>query len=430
MDISSFLLIITILIYAFSKTLETCFTELDTNKIKYGLDNNKEKYVVLNQYSDKNHILEATMRFTTIVSCVCATIFSWIAFSNSLIFQFSTVIENRNLSIALASGFLFLCLSVFMYIFGNLLAQKIGTSFAEDIVFATIKQVHFLAIILRPITFISSAVAYLIAKPFGVKAEEENVTQEEIRILMDAGEGHGVIDETEKEMINNIFEFNNTLVGDIGTHRTDIVAVPSTATLEDVIAVVEEEKFSRIPVYNENIDDIIGFFRTRDLLKFFIDKTHYKEFDLNKIILQPYFVPFSKKSAELFEEMQKNKVQMAIIIDEYGGTAGIVTMEDLIEEIVGNIFDEYDEDEDEIQEINENTYVVAGKTEIDLIEELFNVQLNVEDDYDTIGGFLIGQLGRIPDEQEHPEITIENLIFKIEKFEDKRIELIKIHKIA
>ncbi|MDD3570946.1 MAG: hemolysin family protein, partial [Lachnospiraceae bacterium] len=224
------------------------------------------------------------------------------------------------------------------------------------------------------------------------------------------------------------FEFNNTLVGDVATHRTDIVAVGLNSTLRDILTVISEEKFSRIPVYDENIDDIIGFFRVRDLLKFYADGSNGENFKFNDIILEPYFVPFSKKTDELFEDMQKNKVQMAIVIDEYGGTAGIVTMEDLIEEIVGNIFDEYDVDEEEIREIDENTFLVKGTTQIDEVEELFNVEFEDNNYYDTIGGFLIGQLGRIPDEEERPKVTVGKLVFKVEKIDDKRIELIKIHK--
>ena len=208
------------------------------------------------------------------------------------------------------------------------------------------------------------------------------------------------------------------------------MAVPISASLDEVIEVISGEKFSRIPVYDENIDDIIGIFRVRDLLKFYIDGNNGQNFQLNDIIIEPYFVPFSKKTDELFEDMQKNKVQMAVVIDEYGGTAGIVTMEDLIEEIMGNIFDEYDEEEEEIYQIDENTFLIQGTTEIEDVADALGIELENSDDYDTIGGYLIGKLERIPDDNERPKIEVGQCVFKIEKIFYKRIELIKVHKNA
>ncbi len=183
------------------------------------------------------------------------------------------------------------------------------------------------------------------------KAEQENnITEEGIRQMVDAGGDMGSIDETEKEMINNIFDLSNISVGEIATHRTDIVAIPLDATLEDITNVITEEKYSRIVVYDESIDNIVGVFHVKDMVKYILGDAKRMEedyFHIEDILMTPYFVPFSKKTDELFQEMQKEKVHMAIVIDEYGGTAGIVTMEDVIEEIVGNIFDEYDVEEEE-----------------------------------------------------------------------------------
>ena len=262
------------------------------------------------------------------------------------------------------------------------------------------------------------------------KAEQENnITEEGIRQMVDAGGDMGSIDETEKEMINNIFDLSNISVGEIATHRTDIVAIPLDATLEDITNVITEEKYSRIVVYDESIDNIVGVFHVKDMVKYILGDAKRMEedyFHIEDILMTPYFVPFSKKTDELFQEMQKEKVHMAIVIDEYGGTAGIVTMEDVIEEIVGNIFDEYDvEEEEDICPIGEDDYRINGTTDLGDVEELLGIAFEDDEDYDTLGGYLIGRLGRIPDEEEKPEISVSGWLFQGESIEEKRIEKVR-----
>lgn len=258
------------------------------------------------------------------------------------------------------------------------------------------------------------------------KHAQHTVTEEGIRQMVDAGGDNGSIDESEKEMINNIFELSNTSVEEIATHRTDIVAVPLEATLEEIKEVLMEEKYSRIVVYEDNIDNIVGVFHVKDLVKYILtDSTRMEEgnFHLEDITMQPYFVPFSKKTDELIEEMQREKVHMAIVIDEYGGTSGIVTMEDVMEEIVGNIFDEYDlEEEEDICPIDENSYSISGKADLQDVAEQLGIVFEDDEDYDTLGGYLIGRLGRIPEDDEMPEIAVGGWLFQIKQFEEKRIE--------
>ena len=258
-----------------------------------------------------------------------------------------------------------------------------------------------------------------------VQGKENTVTEEEIRQMVDAGGDNGSIDENEKEMINNIFELSNISAGSIATHRTDIVAVPLDATLEDIKDVMAAEKYSRILVYDDNIDNIVGVYHVKDMVKYILaDVTRVEEgnFHLEDLLMEPYFVPFSKKVDELLEEMQLEKVHMAIVIDEYGGTAGIVTMEDIMEEIFGNIFDEYDEEEEEdITLVEENVYRMNGSTDLQDVEEQLGVEFEEDDDYDTLGGYLIGCLGRIPEDDEIIEISVHGWLFQVEVFEEKRI---------
>lgn len=268
----------------------------------------------------------------------------------------------------------------------------------------------------------------LISKLLRVKeAEKENhVTEQEIRQMVDAGGDNGSIDENEKEMINNIFELSNISVGNIATHRTDIVAVPLDATLEEIKSVMGEEKYSRIVVYDDNIDNIVGVYHVKDMVKYILaDVTRVKEdhFHLEDILMQPYFIPFSKKVDELLQEMQMEKVHMAIVIDEYGGTAGIVTMEDIMEEIFGNIFDEYDvEEEEDITLMEDGVYRINGTTDLQDVEEQLEITFEENEDYDTLGGYLIGQLGRIPEEDEAIEIPLCGWLFRVEGIEEKRID--------
>lgn len=276
--------------------------------------------------------------------------------------------------------------------------------------------------------FIGSNFVYLLLdeRPDWKVVCVDALTEEGIRQMVDAGGSNGSIDESEKEMINNIFELSNTSVEEIATHRTDIVAVPLEATLAEIKEVLMEEKYSRIVVYEDNIDNIVGVFHVKDLVKYILtDSTRMEEgnFHLEDIMMQPYFVPFSKKTDELIEEMQREKVHMAIVIDEYGGTSGIVTMEDVMEEIVGNIFDEYDlEEEEDICPIDENSYSISGKADLQDVAEQLGIVFEDDEDYDTLGGYLIGRLGRIPEDDEMPEIAVGGWLFQIKQFEEKRIE--------
>ena len=231
---------------------------------------------------------------------------------------------------------------------------------------------------------------------------------------------------TEKEMINNIFEFDNKLVSEVMTHRREISGIPVEAKLAEVKKILKNEQYTRFPIYDESIDNIVGVVHLKDLLKYY-DQAKTKTFNLAKIMRKPYFVPESKHIDELFYELQKKSTHFAVVIDEYGGTAGIITIEDLIEEIVGDISDEYDEDEKMITQISDFTFDVDGSIELDVLEEKCEVALPSED-YDTLSGFLIGILGRIPLNHELIDLEYENTLYKILKIDDKRILKVRIVK--
>jgi CBS domain containing-hemolysin-like protein len=245
------------------------------------------------------------------------------------------------------------------------------------------------------------------------------ITQEELKTMVDVGEEEGVLEEEEKEMIFNVFEFGDIQVKDVMVQRVDIVALGLDSTYDDVIDIIKEEQFSRIPVYNESIDDIIGIMYVKDLILL----NNKDNFKVKDCIREAYYTFEFKKVTELFKEMKKSRNHMAVVLDEYGGTVGIVTIEDLLEEIVGEIEDEYDELEEEIEVIKEDEYIVDGRIRLDDLSELIGVKMESEE-FDSIGGFVIGQLGRIPEPKE--EVSYENMRFVVEEIDKNRIKKVRI----
>ncbi len=425
--------IITLVLTTYFSVLETALISVNEGKIKSFAETGDNKYRVfyegIKNKTDKISSLRLLIVTGVVIGSFLFTRFSALTIFNWILSLNITVISDFEVYVAYIIGFI---LSIFFfYTFEYLAARRFGLKDPDNTAFNNYGKIVFITSIMKPFVTVNTFVANTFVKLFGVDPSklDVNITEEEIRMMVDAGGGMGSIDENEMEMINNIFEFDNTSVEDIATHRTDIVAVPVEATIEDIKRVINEEKYSRIPVYEDNIDNIVGIFHIKDFVKYILNDNN-KEFDIKNIIMEPYFIPISKKTDELFEEMQVKKIHMAIVIDEYGGTAGIVTMEDLLEEIVGNIFDEYDvEEKEDIETIENGVYIMNGSTDIYDVEEFLGVKFEDIEDYDTLGGYLIGELGRVPNDDERPEIEICGYNFKIVEFDDKRINLVKVTKI-
>ncbi|MGB4491368.1 MAG: hemolysin family protein, partial [Halanaerobiales bacterium] len=419
------LLVLLIALNAFFAASEIALISLNENKLRYmAEEGNKKASQLLKILGDPSKFL-ATIQIGITLAGFLASAFAADTFAEPLVELIKktqipvseTVLKN------IAVIFITLVLSYFTLIFGELVPKRLAMKKTETISFFVVSPLIALSTVTSPFVKLLSVSTNFVVRLFGIDpaAEEEMVTEEEIRMLVDVGEEKGAIDENEREMINNIFEFDNKEVCDIMTHRTEIVGIPITASIKEIMDIVKEAKFTRYPVYEENIDDIIGILNIKDFIQLTEDRN---DFCLKNIIRQPYFVPSSKKADELFRELQSTKTHMAVVIDEYGGTAGIVTIEDLLEEIVGNIFDEYDEEEKEFEKLDENTFIISGVTSLDRVTEVLDVDLPV-DDYDTLSGFIIGQLGRIPEEGETPEVEFEEIVFKVEKVEEKRIARVK-----
>jgi len=424
------LLLILIVLNAFFAASEIALISLNDNKIKLLADegHNKAKLIV-KVLSEPSKFL-ATIQIGITLAGFLASAFAAENFAYRLVNLLKTaqipISENilKNVSVVIIT----IILSYFTLVLGELVPKRLAMKKAEQISFFVISPLNFLSTITSPFVRLLTVSTNFIVRLFGVdpNADEEYVTEEEIRMLVDVGEEKGTIHVSEKEMINNIFEFDNKIVSDIMTHRTEIAGIPITASLKDVFDLIRETKFTRFPVYEDNIDNIVGILNVKDLLQLL--EIYDQDFDLKQIIRQPYFVPESKKTDELFKDLQSTKTHLAVAIDEYGGTAGIVTIEDLLEEIVGNIFDEFDEEEKEFEKLDENTYLINGVISLERVKELLDVDLPI-DDYETLSGFLIGQLGRIPKEGESPIIEFDGIVFKVEEVVEKRIARVKACKV-
>ncbi|HPT91182.1 MAG TPA: hemolysin family protein [Acetivibrio sp.] len=434
MYIELLILILLIVLNGFFAASEIALISLNDNKLRFmSNDRNKKKIELLKKLLSEPGRFLATIQIGITLGSMLSSAFASESFSDRLVGLIKLTgipvpdAVLKSISVIVIS----MILSYFSLVIGELVPKRIAMKKEEDISLFAVRPLYILSVATLPVVKFLNASTNVIVRLFGIdpNQDEEEVTEEEIRMMVDVGEEKGAIQENEKEMINNIFDFDNKTAMDIMTHRTDIVALPIDAGLKEVINVINEEKYTRIPVYEGSIDNIIGILHAKDIIKFIDCDQSREDFDLRKLIRNPYNVPWSKRTDELFSELQKNKNHMAIIIDEYGGTAGIVTMEDLVEEIVGNILDEYDEEEKELEKLDDNTYIASGSVGLDVVKDQFDAPLPIEE-YDTLSGFVISQLGRIPEHEEKPEIEFSGLIFKVMEISEKKIEKIKICKAA
>lgn len=314
-----------------------------------------------------------------------------------------------------------LIMAYFNLVLGELVPKKIAMQKPEKVSFAAAPVLLFVAKVTKPAVKFLALSTNGVLKIMGIDphADEETVTEEEIRMMVDVGGEKGVIEDVQKEMIDNIFEFDDINASDIMTHRTDVVCVDVEDSLSDAVKLSIDNGFSRIPVFEEDPDNIIGIIYIKDFLKY-VGASLPKTKSIKDIMREAYYVPETKRCGELFSEMTEKHVQMAVVVDEYGGTAGLVTLEDVLEAIVGNIQDEYDQESDEISIIDEKTFTIDGITDIEEVEELIGKTLP-EGDYDTLGGYLISVLGFLPQDGDMNEVVFENIKFTVLNVEDRRI---------
>ncbi|MCQ2462969.1 MAG: hemolysin family protein [Clostridia bacterium] len=422
------LLFVLILVNAFFAMSEIAVISLNDNAIeKMAEEGNKKAKQIVRLTKDKSNFLSTIQIGVTLAGFLTSASASQ---SFAAILTGAIMKINPSLNESLINGVsvvvITLVMSYFSLVLGELAPKRMAMQKPEKISFAVVAPLLFTAKITKPFVKLLSASTNLVVRLFGFdpNADEENVTEEEIRIMVDVGEEKGVIENIQKEMINNIFEFDDIDAASIMTHRTDMVAAEDTDSLSDIVKLSIENGCSRIPVYHEDIDNIVGVVYIKDLLKYIPTSLPDGQGPLD-VMRKAYYVPTTKNCGELFTEMTANHMQMAIVVDEYGGTAGLVTMEDLLEAIVGNIQDEYDNEDEEIVEISDNEFTVDGLTNIDEVNELVGEKIP-EGDYDTLGGFLISRLGFLPSDGQMNVVEFENLTFTILNVEERRIGKVKV----
>ena len=315
-----------------------------------------------------------------------------------------------------------LILAFFTLLLGELTPKRIAMHYPDHMARMGLKVITICSVLFAPIVWLLSVSTNGLLLLLGIdpNAEEEEVTEEDIRALVDMGEESGAIEEAEKEMIENIFEFNNLTAENVMTHRTDVTAIWVDEEWDVILQTIRETGLSRFPVYNEDMDDIIGTLNTR---VFLLNMQTEHPRTLREMIREAYFVPSTVQADMLFRNMQMKKIHMAIVVDEYGGVSGIVTMEDLLEEIVGNIYDEFDpQAEAEITRVDEDTWRISGQAALEDVADALSVELPLEEDYDTFGGLIFSQFTIIPEDGSQPEVDCHGLHIVVEKIEDHRVE--------
>ena len=326
--------------------------------------------------------------------------------------------------------------AILLYIvltFGVLLPKKLGARYASGWAFANITLIYYITWFLLPFTGLVSLSTKGILRIFGIRGNEttEDVTEEEIISMVNEGHEQGVLMATEAEMITKIFEFGDKEAQDIMTHRKNILGIERNMLLRDALDYMLNESKSRFPVLDENIDNIIGILHFRDAMRACGDERNLDlpVGNIEGLVRDTMFVPETKNIDDLFKDMQRTKTQMVIVVDEYGQTSGLIAMEDILDEIVGNIMDEYDEDEEYIEETeNANEYIIEGITPLRELEERFEISFN-EEEFETLNGFLISKMDKIPEENEEFSIEVDGYEFKIKSVENRMIKSVLVTKL-
>ncbi len=424
-------LLVLILLNAFFAGSELAFVSINNNKLKSMAEDGNRKATIVLQLKEVPNRFLSTIQIGVSLASILSGMFASEAFAQLIT---DWVVNNGWMTSAMVKPISMLIISLItaylMLVFGELVPKRIAMTNPEKFAFFVVYPIWIMSIITKPLVRFLSFSTNVVLRIIGIDPNktEDEVTEEEIRIMVDAGE----IDINEKEMINNIFDFDNQDVSDIMTHRTDVIGLDVDTTFDEILDLIDEERFTRYPVYEENIDDIIGVIHLRDILRFINEEKNPKLFNIKEVMREPIFVPDSKRTDELFRELQLAKTHFAVVIDEYGGTAGIVTLEDLIEEIMGNIMDEYDDEEiEDILLVHPGEYLVEGNADLEDLEDILEIDLPV-DDYDTVSGFIVGELGRIPNaedvQSDESDVVFGDYRFSIIDLDEKVIAKVRVTK--
>jgi CBS domain containing-hemolysin-like protein len=403
-----FILFLLLLLSAFFSSAETAFTTVNKIRIRTLMeDGDKRAETILKVIDDSGKMLSAILIGNNVVNLSASAL--------------ATALSLRlwgNAGVGIATGIL----TLLILVFGEIAPKTLSTFYAERIALSYANLIYVLMVVLTPLIFLVNKFSLTFLKIFRIDASARNgqITENELRTIVDVSHEDGVIESEERKMINNVFDFGESQAKDIMVPRIDIAFVNVDCTYDELIEVYKEEKFTRLPVYEDTTDNVIGIINVKDLL-LYNPKT---SFNIRDFFREPYFTYEFKKTSELMMEMRKSSINFGIVLDEYGATAGLITLEDLLEEIVGEIRDEYDSDEEDlVKKINDSEYIIEGSMKLDDINDLLNLDI-ASDDYDSIGGIIIELLDHLPETGE--EVITEDGIRLVAKTVDKkRIE--KVH---
>lgn len=415
MDPSAAIQIIVLIILlfgsAFFSSAETSLTTV--NKIRMrslAEDGDKKAKMVIKITDNSSKMLSAILIGNNIVNLSASALTTTIAYS----------LSDGATAVAIATGII----TLLILIFGEITPKTIATINAEKLALSYAYPIHFIMVILTPVSIVVNALARVILFLLRVDPNTKlnTMTENELRTIVDVSHEDGVIEEEEKEMIYNVFDLGDAKAKDVMVPRVNVTFADVDSSYDELLAIFREDKFTRLPVYEETTDNVIGTINMKDLLLF--DNT--KEFHIRDILREAYFTHEHKSISELLVEMRQASLNIAIVLDEYGETAGLITLEDILEEIVGEIHDEYDENEEEFfKPINEFEFIVEGSMNLDDLNDRIDLELESED-YDSLGGYIIEQLDRLPDEKD--EVLIENGVrLVVDSLDKNRIEKVHIY---
>lgn len=429
-----FLQLFLILLNAFFAATEIAFVSLNENKLKHQAEEGDKKASKMLKMVQEPTGFLSTIQIGITLAGFLGSAFAADSFSDMLVnwmiklFNFSESV--RPTLDAVAVIVITLILSYFTLVLGELVPKRIAMKNSEKFARTVCGFINGLATVLKPIVWFMTVSTNGVIRLCGInpKEEEEPVSEDDIRLMIDIGEEKGTIDSDEKEMIENIFEFGDTTVNEIMIHRTGVTFIDAASTPDEILNIIKESGYSRFPVYEENVDNIIGILRAREYLMENVKTAAPNVKDLLKPVK---FVHESVRADVLFKDMQKNHVHLCVVVDEFGGTSGVISLEDLLEEIVGNIYDEYDEqNKPDITKLEDNLWRIAGTTQLDDISDTLDIEIDYEtEEYKTLGGMVFSEIPSIPDDGTLPEVEVKGLKIKVEKIVDLRVESALVSKI-
>lgn len=399
-------LIILVSLSAFFSASETALTSISKIRLRNMVDENiKNADKISKLIENQNKLLSAILVGNNLVNIGASSLATSLAMSVS-----------GSAGVGIATG----VMTIVLLIFGEITPKTFAAQNSEKLSLLFVKAITVVVYVFSPMVAVLNVVTGFLIKLLGGDSTKQVplITEAELKTMVNVSHEEGVLEVDERRMIYNVFDFGDAKAKDVMTPRTDMVAIDEEADYKDIIKIFQEERFSRLPVYHESIDNVVGILHLKDIA--FIDES---EFNIEKFMREPFFTYESKCTSELFAQMRTKRIPVAIILDEYGGTSGIVTIEDLVEEIVGEIADEYDEYEEEIEVIKEDEYIIGGSAKIDDVNEMIGTHLESED-FDSIGGYIIGVLGRFPDAGE--KVETDQMKVTIEEIDKNRIVKLRV----